>query len=283
MGISLQKVTYGVNSKSSKCRIEDVSVSINEKNEFITIVGMTGSGKTTLVQHMNALLYPTKGDVYIFGTKVVNKRSVKLKPLRKKVGLVFQFPEYQIFESTILDDVMFGPLNFGQDKKTSTELAKQALSLVGMKESMYDRTPFTLSGGELRRVAIAGILAIDPEILILDEPTVGLDPKGREEILTLLNDIHEKTSKTIVIITHNMDVVAKYAKRVLVMNCGKLVYDGNKQDLFDNKELIDKYQLDYPEISKIAIGLKEQGLIDFDKTPLVKQDLIDLLKEGIHE
>ena len=208
---------------------------------------------------------------------MIKSKKVKLKPIRKHVGLVFQFSEYQLFESTVLQDIMFGPKNFGKTKEEAHELAINACKLIGIPEDLYERSPFSLSGGQMRRVAIAGALAIDPDILILDEPTVGLDPKGKEELMNLLVDIQNKTHKSIIMITHDMNIVAKYAKRVLVMNHGKLVYDGNKHTLFENQEFLEKYNLDLPNIASVAKELKERQLIDFDTLPLTKEDLYKVI------
>ena len=241
------------------------------------VTGPTGSGKSTLVQHMNGLLFASSGIVDVFDQKVIKSKKVKLKPIRKHVGLVFQFSEYQLFESTVLQDIMFGPKNFGKTKEEAYELAINACKLIGIPEDLYERSPFSLSGGQMRRVAIAGALAIDPDILILDEPTVGLDPKGKEELMNLLVDIQNKTHKSIIMITHDMNIVAKYAKRVLVMNHGKLVYDGNKHTLFENQKFLEKYNLDLPNIASVAKELKERQLIDFDTLPLTKEDLYKVI------
>ena len=270
MGIDFQNVTFKYYKKASSKQLDNVTFHINEKNEFVTILGQTGSGKSTLVQHMNGLLFASSGIVDVFDQKVIKSKKVKLKPIRKHVGLVFQFSEYQLFESTVLQDIMFGPKNFGKTKEEAHELAINACKLIGIPEDLYERSPFSLSGGQMRRVAIAGALAIDPDILILDEPTVGLDPKGKEELMNLLVDIQNKTHKSIIMITHDMNIVAKYAKRVLVMNHGKLVYDGNKHTLFENQEFLEKYNLDLPNIASVAKELKERQLIDFVTLPLTK-------------
>lgn len=277
MGIDFQNVTFKYYKKASSKQLDNVTFHINEKNEFVTILGQTGSGKSTLVQHMNGLIFASSGIVDVFDQKVIKSKKVKLKPIRKHVGLVFQFSEYQLFESTVLQDIMFGPKNFGKTKEEAYELAINACKLIGIPEDLYERSPFSLSGGQMRRVAIAGALAIDPDILILDEPTVGLDPKGKEELMNLLVDIQNKTHKSIIMITHDMNIVAKYAKRVLVMNHGKLVYDGNKHTLFENQEFLEKYNLDLPNIASVAKELKERQLIDFDTLPLTKEDLYKVI------
>jgi energy-coupling factor transport system ATP-binding protein len=244
------------------------------------IVGHTGSGKSTLVQHMNGLLFPTSGNVNVFDINVIRSKKIKLKPVRKHVGLVFQFPEYQIFEATVLDDIAFGPKNFGNTKEEAVRLAKEAANLIGISCELYERSPFSLSGGQMRRVAIAGALAINPDVLILDEPTVGLDPKGKEELMNVLVDLQNKTNKTIIMISHDMDIVSKYAKRVIVMNKGQIVYDGNKQDLFENEKLLKEHNLSLPTSSILAQGLKEKGLIDFKHLPLTKEELLEIILGG---
>ena len=280
MGINFQNVEFKYNKKASKHQLDNVTLSINAKDEFIMIVGHTGSGKSTLVQHMNGLLFPTKGRVDVFDINVIRNKKIKLKPVRKHVGLVFQFPEYQIFEATVLDDIMFGPKNFGKTKEEARELAIEAAHLIGVDHDLFERSPFSLSGGQMRRVAIAGALAINPDILILDEPTVGLDPKGKEELMNVLVDLQNKTNKTIIMISHDMDIVARFAKRVIVMNKGQIVFDGNKHDLFENKDLLKKHNLSLPTSSILAIGLKEKGLIDYETLPLTKEELLQIIVGG---
>lgn len=277
MGISFQNVDFKYSKKASKKQLDNINLQINAKDEFVMILGETGSGKSTLVQHMNGLLFSTSGTVKVFDTSVIRNKRIKLKPIRHHVGLVFQFPEYQIFESTVLDDIMFGPKNFGKTKDEAKMLAINASKLVGIPEELLERSPFSLSGGQLRRVAIAGALAIDPEILILDEPTVGLDPKGKEELMKLLALLQEKTHKTIIMISHDMNIVTKYATRIIVLNHGKLVYDGDRKTLFNNEELLHEYNLDLPEVAKYAKELKKQGLIDYNTLPLTKEELFNLI------
>ena len=280
MGINFQNVVFKYNNKASKHQLDNVTLSINAKDEFIMIVGHTGSGKSTLVQHMNGLLFPTSGTVKVFDINVIRSKKIKLKPVRKHVGLVFQFPEYQIFEATVLDDIAFGPKNFGNTKEEAVKLAKDAANLIGISCELYERSPFSLSGGQMRRVAIAGALAINPDVLILDEPTVGLDPKGKEELMNVLVDLQNKTNKTIIMISHDMDIVSKYAKRVIVMNKGQIVYDGNKLDLFENEKLLKEHNLSLPTSSMLAKGLKEKGLINYKRLPLTKEELLEIILGG---
>lgn len=311
MGINFQRVSFKY-SYNTPLTLNDVSLEISAKDEFVCILGHTGSGKSTLVQNMNALLLPTSGQITVFGKDVVkivkhpyklntNKNRLKynfvdnkkifargnkviysthLKTLRKHIGLVFQFPEYQLFESTVLKDVMFGPKNFGMSDEEALKAAKKACAIVGLPKEVLEKSPFSLSGGQMRRVAIAGILALNPDIIVLDEPTVGLDPKGKEELMDLLVSIQKETSKSIIMITHDMNVVGKYAKRVIVMDRGDLVYDGNKHDLFENIERLHKFNLDLPTSASLAIKLKEKGLINYHHLPLSKEELETLILGG---
>lgn len=283
MGINFQNVIFKYSKKASKNILNDINIKIEKENEFVVIVGETGSGKSTLVQHMNALLLPSKGVVNIYNYLVKPKSKIKLKEIRKKVGLVFQFPEYQLFEDTVLKDISFGPKNFGKSKEEARNLALKASKDAGVAENLLEKSPFNLSGGQMRRVAIAGILASDPEILILDEPTVGLDPVGKEDLMRLLINLQEQTKKSIVMITHDMDNVARFAKRVIVMNKGNVVFDGAPQELFNEESILDKYNLDLPVCAKYARALKERGLIDYKDIPLTKEALLNLIKEVHHE
>ncbi len=267
MGIHFNEVSHEYSSFSAETysAIRNITLDIDPNKEFIALIGHTGSGKSTLAKHMNALLFPTSGNMDIFGRAITNKRNKKVNynEIRKKVGLVFQFPEYQLFEETIEKDIMFGPLNFKVPLEEAKALAKEAINLVGLDESYLPRNPFNLSGGEKKRVSIAGILALDPDVLVLDEPTSGLDPRGRETLMSLFKDIHEKTNKSVVIITHDMDLVYKYFKRVIVLNEGKLIFDGTPENLFREKKLDDNY-LDYPNTIKILEHLNKRLNIGLD-------------------
>ena len=285
MEINFRNVNFTYDSKSKLETLKNINLTISESNEFISILGHTGSGKSTLVQLMNALIIPTSGNLTILNQEIKTKKNKNknLKEIRKQIGLVFQFPEYQLFEETVLKDVMFGPMNFGKTKEEAEEIAIKTLKQLNVDESLYEKSPFNLSGGQKRKVAIAGILASDPDILILDEPTVGLDPIGRHELLELLKNIHETTNKTIILITHDMNVVTKYTRRTLVLNNGEIVYDGKTKELFENYKKLEYYNLDLPYISKIALKLKEQELIDFSKLPLTLEELHNLIQEAKHE
>lgn len=311
MGINFQRVSYKY-AYSAPLTLNEVSFDISKTNEFICILGHTGSGKSTLVQNMNALLLPTSGQITVFEKNVVKKikhpyklntkknrlkynfednnklfakankliYSSNLKDLRKHIGLVFQFPEYQLFESTVLKDVMFGPKNFGLTDEEAMKAAKKACRLVGLPSDIYEKSPFGLSGGQMRRVAVAGILALNPDIIVLDEPTVGLDPKGKEDLMKLLLQIQHDTDKTIIMITHDMNVVAEYAKRVMVMDQGNLVFDGNKRDLFEDLDRLHQFNLDLPTCARLATKLKEKGLINYTHLPLTKKELENVILGG---
>jgi len=257
MDIQLKEVGYAYKGfKVLYHALDKINLDIAKTGEFIAIVGQTGSGKSTLVQHLNALMRPTSGQINILGTVLPSKKKVKVNHLRQKVGLVFQFPEYQLFEINILKDVEFGPSNFKETKEHATAYAKEALEVVGIDESLYEESPFRISGGQMRRVAIAGILAMKPHVLVLDEPTRGLDPQGKDDMMDMFYQIHKNENKTIVMISHDMDVVAKYAQRIIVLDQGKIVFDGPKEALFTHKDF-DKFHLDYPTPMKVLNHLHD--------------------------
>lgn len=279
MGISFQQVGYQYPSLTTKkWAIQEISLSINATQEFVAVVGHTGSGKSTLVQHMNALLLATTGTVKVFDH--VATKGKPLTPIRQKVGMVFQFPEYQLFEETVEKDIMFGPLNFGQSKEKAKELAKQMIQIVGLDESLLQRSPFSLSGGQMRRVAIAGILAMEPNILILDEPTVGLDPAGQKSMMDLFRSLTNNYGKTVIIVTHDMNVVAEYASRVLVMNKGNLVFDGTPVDLFTNQSLLQTCNLDIPGISRLMRDVSSTFGVSLSTLPMSIEEALKLLQEA---
>ncbi len=282
MGIQFQDVSYAYKGfKVNYDAIGHISFDIKAQDEFIAIVGHTGSGKSTLVQHMNALLLPTKGRVVIFDHVLPPKKNEKINYLRQKVGLVFQFPEYQLFEETILKDIMFGPKNFKSSEHEAMEKAKRAAQKVGIDESLYEQSPFRISGGQMRRVAVAGILAMEPDILVLDEPTRGLDPQGRKDLMAIFQEIFEKEHKTIIMITHDMDLVAQYAKRVMVLDNGTLVYDGPKERLFEHPRF-EEFHLDMPTPLKILKHLEKEIGLPY-KPHYDYPSLLQYLKEVHHE
>lgn len=282
MGIQFKDVSYAYKGlKVNYDAIKHINLDINSQGEFIAIVGQTGSGKSTLVQHMNALLLPSSGNVVVFGQLLPPKKKEKINYLRQKVGLVFQFPEYQLFEETILKDIMFGPKNF-QDTEEQAEIkAKKAAAIVGIDESLYEQSPFRISGGQMRRVAVAGILAMEPEILVLDEPTRGLDPRGRKDLMAIFNELHTIQNKTIILISHDMDLVSEYAKRVIVLKDGHVVFDGKKEELFEH-EKFDSFHLELPTSLKILKHLEKTANVPY--VPKYNFDsLLTYLKEVSHE
>ena len=248
---------YSQGSTFEKKALDDVSLSIMP-GEFVGIIGHTGSGKSTLIQHFNALLAPTTGRVLFKGLNI-NADKGKLKSIRQRVGLVFQYPEHQLFEMTVLKDVSFGPMNLGLPADTITERAEKALTAVGIDTSLFDASPFELSGGQKRRVAIAGVLAMHPEILILDEPTAGLDPKGRDEILEQIKHMHSNLGLTVIMVSHNMDDVAKLAERVIVIDHGHIAYDGEPGEVFSHVGELESMGLAAPQITYLMRALRQAG------------------------
>lgn len=239
--------------------LDNINLEI-EEGKITAIIGETGSGKSTMVEHLNALLIPSKGSLEI-GDYLIesNKKNKKLKALRKNVGLVFQFSEYQLFEETVLKDVAFGPLNFHDDEQTAYKKAVEALKLVHIDESLFNKNPLELSGGQKRRVAIAGILAMNPSVLVLDEPTAGLDPVGSDEMIDLFMSLNKKLNKTIIIVSHNNEIVYKFADNTVLLNKGKLIYSGNTIDLFNNNEIISKYSIKLPSVIEFKNKLIAKG------------------------
>ena len=281
MGISFESVSHlypGLKRKQFNVALDCINLNINEKNEFVSIVGKTGSGKSTLVQHMNALLLPSKGNVMIFDNVITPKKNKnpKLKEVRRRVGFVFQFPEYQLFEETVLKDIMFAPKNFGLNEEEAKNKALEIAKLLKI-EHLLNKSPFNLSGGQMRKVAIAGILAYDPDILLLDEPTRGLDPKASLDIMNMFYDIFKSTGKSIVLITHDMNLVYEYSTRVIVMNDSKLVYDGDKVNLF-NSDIYKNNHLTKPEVLMLVDYLNDKlnYNIRYDEV-FNKKDLLERL------
>ena len=253
---------YSPGTAYEKKALDDVSLTIN-KGEFIGIIGHTGSGKSTLIQHFNGLEKATSGTIYFDGQDIYDK-DFNMKSLRSRVGLVFQYPEHQLFETTVLEDVKFGPKNLGLSKVEVDLRAFEAIKQVGLSEKCYDDSPFELSGGQKRRVAIAGVLAMKPEILILDEPTAGLDPRGRDEILDQIAKLH-KEGLTVILVSHSMEDVAKYADRIIAMNSGKVAFDGTPKEVFRHYKELERMGLSAPQITYVMQAMKELGLdVDTD-------------------
>lgn len=236
--------------KNVSCAIED--------GEFIGLIGHTGSGKSTFIQHLNGLVKPTEGNIYYNGRDIY-EQGFNMKELRSRVGLVFQYPEHQLFETEIFKDVCFGPKNLGLSKEEIEKRAKESLRLVGIDEKMFFQSPFDLSGGQKRRVAIAGVLAMKPDVLILDEPTAGLDPKGRDDILNCLKYLREETGMTIILVSHSMDDVANYVSRIMVMNDGVLTYDDTPRNVFRHYKELEAIGLAAPQVTYLMNDLKQAG------------------------
>ncbi|MGN1084161.1 MAG: energy-coupling factor transporter ATPase, partial [Lachnospiraceae bacterium] len=245
---------YGAGTAYEKYALQDINL-VLQKGEFIGLIGHTGSGKSTLVQHLNGLLAPTSGHIYYQGNDI-GAADYNKKELRSKVGLVFQYPEHQLFETTVVKDVAFGPKNMGLPQLEVDMRTFAALKEAGVSESLYDASPFELSGGQKRRVAIAGVLAMQPEILILDEPTAGLDPRGRDEILDRIAQIHSEGNRTVILVSHSMEDVAKYASRLIVMNGGRVFCDGTPKEVFESYQDLEKIGLAAPQVTYLSESLK---------------------------
>ncbi|EOH96505.1 cobalt import ATP-binding protein CbiO 2 [Enterococcus moraviensis ATCC BAA-383] len=282
MDIRFEQVdfTYQPNTPFEQRALFDLNLKI-KNGSYTAIVGHTGSGKSTLLQHLNALVKPTKGTVTIGDRTIVPETNNKnLKPIRKKVGIVFQFPEAQLFEETVAKDIAFGPKNFGVSTEDAEKLAAEMLDLVGLDGSYLERSPFELSGGQMRRVAIAGVLAMEPEVLVLDEPTAGLDPQGRKEMMEMFQRLHEVRGMTIVLVTHLMDDVANYADHVIVLEQGQIVKSGTPQDVFHDLEWLKEKQLGVPTAASFAEKLIAKG-ITFEQLPLTAETLAEDLIKGL--
>lgn len=280
MLIILDKVNYVYSEGSGfeKKALDDVSLTI-DKGEFIGLIGHTGSGKSTLTQHLNGLLRATSGNIYYDGQDIYEKGFV-MKNLRSKVGLVFQYPEHQLFESDVFTDVCFGPKNLGLDKKDVELRAFEALEMVGFPKELFYNSPFELSGGQKRRAAIAGVLAMKPEVLILDEPTAGLDPKGRDEILDQIKKLHEETGITVILVSHSMEDVAKYVGRLIVLDHGRVMYDDIPKKVFRNYRELEKIGLAAPQLTYIMNALKANGF-DVDTDAITMEEAVTTVKKAL--
>lgn len=280
MGITLEGVnyTYQAGTPFEGRALFDINLTIKE-GSYTAFIGHTGSGKSTIMQLLNGLNIPTEGAIIVDDIKIkANSKNKEIKPVRKKVGLVFQFPESQLFEETVLKDVAFGPQNFGVSIGEAEQLAREKLAMVGIHEEFFEKNPFELSGGQMRRVAIAGILAMEPEILVLDEPTAGLDPKGRRELMTLFKELHQN-GMTIVLVTHLMDDVANYADYVNVLEGGKLVRSGYPKEVFQDVAFLESKQLGVPKITKFAQQLVKRGL-HLETLPITIDEFAEVVKHG---
>lgn len=289
MQISLKNVSYTYNYKTPYARevLKDINLEI-EEGSYTVIVGKTGSGKSTLIEHINGLLLPTHGKVLVNKVLITNPKSKKekrnlaktLKTLRQDVAVLFQFSEQQLFETSVLKDIIFAPLNYGMAKDKAISKAKELIDLVGLDESYLDKSPFELSGGEMRKVALCGVLALEPKVLILDEPTVALDYKSREEIMVMVKRLKEEFNMTIVLVTHNMDYVLEYADKVFVLKNGQVSFEGEVEELFSNEEILKDNSLELPELLKFYNKLQESNII-LDVFPRKYEDLVNALKNKI--
>lgn len=289
MQISLKNVSYTYNYKTPYARevLKDINLNV-EEGSYTVIIGKTGSGKSTLIEHINGLLLPTHGEVLVNNVLITNPKSKKekrelakkLKVLRQDVAVLFQFSEQQLFETSVLKDIIFAPLNYGISEERAISKAKELIKLVGLDESYLDKSPFELSGGEMRKVALCGVLALEPKVLILDEPTVALDYKSREEIMTMVKKLKDELNMTIVLISHNMNYVLEYADKVFVLKNGKINFEGTVEELFADEKLLKENSLEQPELLKFYNKLQENN-IKLDIFPRKYEDLIDALKNKI--
>lgn len=260
MSIKLEHLNYiySPGTAFEKQALKDISLEISQ-GEFVGIIGHTGSGKSTLIQHFNGLIKATAGALYYNGENIYNE-GYNMKALRSQVGLVFQYPEHQLFEADVLSDVCFGPKNQGLSQEECERRAKEALDLVGFPEKYYQQSPFELSGGQKRRAAIAGVLAMRPGVLVLDEPTAGLDPKGRDEILNQVEYLHESTNMTVILVSHSMEDIARHVDRIIVMNRGEKMFDGRPKEVFAHYRELEEVGLAAPQVTYIMHALKARGL-----------------------
>jgi len=281
MDISLQHVDYRyqANTPFERLAIEDVSIDI-PAGTYMAIIGHTGSGKSTVLQHLNGLLQPSKGTVKVGIHEIKSGQKNKhLKPVRQKVGIVFQFPEHQLFEETVEKDIIFGPMNFGVSESEAKERARLALQQVGLAEEILKKSPFDLSGGQMRRVAIAGVLAMEPEVIVLDEPTAGLDPRGRKEIMDMFYTLHQERKLSTILVTHSMEDAARYADQIVIMQQGKVAKKGTPEEIFSSPAELLEMGLDVPEVVRFQLKLEKQTGIKLDKIYLTIDELSSKVSE----
>ena len=279
MSIKIENLSYVYMPKTpfEKKALDNVNLEIRD-GEFLAVIGHTGSGKSTLIQHLNGLLHPTEGKIYVDGTDITAK-DVKLVDIRKQVGLVFQYPEYQLFEETIEKDISYGPSNLGLDKEEILRRVKKSMEMVGLDYNEYkDISPFDLSGGQKRRVAIAGVIAMEPKVLILDEPTAGLDPKGRDDILEQIKILHEKYKMTIILVSHSMEDVGKMAERIIVMNNGNIELEGKPSKVFKEIDTLERIGLAVPQVTYLMRELNRRGFNVSEEVYTIEQGKAELLK-----
>ena len=279
MSIKIENLVHIYMPKSpfEKVALNNVNIEVKD-GEFVALIGHTGSGKSTLIQHMNGLLKPTSGRIVVDGEDIT-KEKVKLTDIRKKVGLVFQYPEYQLFEESIEKDIEYGPRNLGLDQEEITRRVKKAMQMVGLDYERYkDQSPFDLSGGQKRRVAIAGVIAMEPKILILDEPTAGLDPKGRDDILEQIKILHKEYNMTIILVSHSMEDVGKLAERIIVMNKGEVALEGAPSKVFKEVEMLEEIGLAVPQVTYLMRALRDKGFNVSEEVYTINQGKEELLK-----
>ncbi len=279
MDIKLQQVSYAyaAGTPFEKRALYDVDLTI-PSGSYQAIIGHTGSGKSTILQHLNAILKPTTGTVQIGDKRIdAGQKPKELKSVRQRVGIVFQFPEHQLFEETVEKDIMFGPMNFGVPEEEARRRAHELVGLLGLPQQVLEKSPFDLSGGQMRRVAIAGVLAMDPEVLVLDEPTAGLDPRGRKEIMNLFARLHREKGLTTVLVTHSMEDAARYADRIAIMHSGKCVVEGTPQEVFAQTELLEDFRLELPQSVKLQRTIEEMTGHEFPTLYLTEEELAEAL------
>lgn len=283
MRITLQDVEYRyqINTPFEHLALHDVNMDI-VSGSYTAIIGHTGSGKSTLLQHLNALLKPTKGSIMIGDRTIVSGRKEKhLRAIRRSVGIVFQFPEHQLFEETVEKDICFGPMNFGVSEKDAKDRARKALKQVGMAEEILEKSPFDLSGGQMRRVAIAGVLAMEPDVLVLDEPTAGLDPRGRMEIMDMFYQLHKERGISTILVTHSMEDAARYADEIIIMHQGTVFKKGTPFDIFSQPEQLLELGLDVPDTVRFQLKLQKELGVRFDRPCLSIEDLAAEVKKAM--
>jgi len=285
MDIKLQQVSYAYaqGTPFEKRALFDVDFEI-PSHTYQAIIGHTGSGKSTILQHFNALLRPTSGEVHI-GDRIVvaGKKAKDLKAVRQKVGIVFQFPEHQLFEETVLKDIMFGPMNFGVSEQEAEARAKELVDLVGLPENILEKSPFDLSGGQMRRVAIAGVLAMEPEVIVLDEPTAGLDPRGQKEIMDMFYNLYQERGLTTILVTHSMEDAARYADNIVIMHEGKNVLSGTPQEIFKDVETLKNFRLEPPRIVRFQQKIEQMMKKPLQKVCLTEEELASEVARMLRE
>lgn len=280
MQITFQQVEYrySFNTPFEKLAIQDINLSI-PTGQFLAVIGHTGSGKSTLLQHLNGLLKPTEGLVQVGEHQIKAKQKAKsLKPVRQKVGIVFQFPEHQLFEETVLKDICYGPMNFGVSEEEAIRRAKNLIVKVGLSEEVLNKSPFDLSGGQMRRVAIAGVLAMNPDVIVLDEPTAGLDPRGQREIMNMFYELHKEKGLTTILVTHSMEDAAHYAEEIVIMQNGRLKRKGSPEEIFSSADELFEMGLDVPDVIRFQYQFEHKSGKKLPKTCLTIEELASAIR-----